>query len=179
MNRQLKRANEKSDKRREREQERRKQQRRQSRVRVSKAKAAKDGSKDSAPERSTRPAPGTRYPWLTPLYLVFVVAAITAQAWVPQQTDTLSLVFHTMIYVVLGYFLSLWLYRRGVAQALAITIVGGVALAFGVEALKLVLPQLGPPEAGSTEPNLLFTALALPGLVLGAWLGRFTFQRSA
>lgn len=178
MNRQLKRANEKSDKRREREQERRKQQRRQSRVRVSKA-TAKDSSKGNAPERSARPAPGTRYPWLTPLYLVFVVAAITAQAWVPQQTDTLSLVFHALIYVVLGYFLSLWLYRRGVAQALAITIAGGVALAFGVEALKLVLPQLGPPEAGSTEPNLLFTALALPGLVLGAWLGRFTFRGSA
>ena len=188
MNRQLKRANEKSDKRREREQERRKQQRRQSRVRVTKAKtasresvkdSAKDGAKDGAPERSARPAPGTRRPGLAGAYLLLVIGVIAAQALVPQQTDVLSLVVHTLFYVILGYFLSLWLYRRGVARALIWTLAGGVLLAFGVEALKLVLPQLGPPEAGTTEPNLLFTALALPGLVLGAWLGRFIFRRSA
>lgn len=176
MNRQLKRANEKSDKRREREQERRKQQRRQSRVRVTKAKTA---SKDSAPERDARPAPGMRRPGLAGAYLLLVIGVIAAQALVPQQTDVLSLVVHTLFYVILGYFLSLWLYRRGVAQALVLTLAGGVLLAFGVEALKLVLPQLGPPEAGITEPNLLFTALALPGLALGAWLGRFIFRRSA
>lgn len=180
MNRQLKRANEKSDKRREREQERRKQQRRQSRVRVTKAKtASKDSAKDSAPERNARPAPGMRRPGLAGAYLLLVIGVIAAQALVPQRTDVLSLVVHTLFYVILGYFLSLWLYRRGVAQALVLALAGGVLLAFGVEALKLVLPQLGPPEAGTTEPNLLFTALALPGLALGAWLGRFIFRRSA
>lgn len=188
MNRQLRRANEKSDKRREREQERQKEQRRQSRVRVTKAKdsaknsakaSVEDGVKDATqPERSARPAPGMRYPWMAGAYLLFVIMVIAAQALVPQQTDTLSLVIHALFYVILGYFLILWLYRRGVAQALVITVVGGMLLAFGVEGLKLVLPQLGPTEAESTGPNLLFTYLALPGLVLGAWLGRFIFRRS-
>ncbi len=173
MNRQLKRANEKSDRRREREQERRKEQRRQSRVRVVKAE-------DSAPpedKKDARPAPGMRYPWMAGAYLLLVIGVIAAQALVPQQTDPLSLVVHTLFYIILGYFLSLWFYRRRVAQALVLTIAGGMLLAFGVEGFKLVLPQ-GPSEAGSTEPNLLFTYLALPGLVLGAWLGRFIFRRS-
>ena len=173
MNRQLKRANEKSDKRREREQERRKEQRRQSRVRVTKAKdSVKDTQKDgAAPESKTRPPPGLRYPWLVPAYLLLAVGVIAAQALVPQQTDPFSLIVHALFYVVLGYFLCLWLYRRGVSQALVVTLVGGSLLAFGVEALKLVLPQ--------SEPNLLFAYLALPGIVLGAWLGQFIFRRSA
>lgn len=180
MNRQLKRANEKSDKKRGREQERRKAQRRQSRVRVSKAapkSSAKDSAKDDSgtPERSTRPAPGMRRPWITVAYLLFSVMVIIAGAWIPPQTDPFSLVVHTLIYLTLGYFLSIWLYRRGVAQALTITVAGGMLLAFGVEGLKLVLPQLelGPTAAEATGSNLLFTYLALPGLVLGAVLGRF------
>lgn len=176
MNRQLKRANEKSDKRREREQERRKAQRRQSRVRVTKAAPKSSAKNDSGtPERSARPAPGMRRPWITVAYLLFSVMVIIAGAWVPPQTDLFSLAVHTMIYLTLGYFLSIWLYRRGVAQALTITVAGGMLLAFGVEGLKLILPQLelGPTAAEATGPNLLFTYLALPGLVLGAVLGRF------
>lgn len=172
MNRQLKRANEKSDKRREREQERRKEQRRQSRVRVTRAKdSIKDPQKEGAtPEHKTRPAPGMRRPGLAGAYLLLTVGVIAAQALVPQRTDTFSLVIHALFYVILSYFLCLWLYRRGVSQALVLTLVGGVLLAFGVEGLKLVLPQ--------SEPNLLFAYLALPGIVLGAWLGQFIFRRS-
>jgi hypothetical protein len=51
-------------------------------------------------------------------------------------------------------------------------------LAFGVEGLKLALPQLGLSAAEAATPNLLFTYLALPGLGLGAWLGRAIFRRS-
>ncbi len=183
MNRQLKRANEKSDKKREREQERRKAQRRQSRVRVTQAKTAakdaKDNSKDpGGPERTARPAPGTRRPWITVAYLLLAVTVIIVGAWIPTETDPFSLVVHTLIYLTLGYFLSLWLYRRGTSQALTITVVGGMLLAFGVEGLKLALPQLGLSAAEAATPNLLFTYLALPGLGLGAWLGRAIFRRS-
>lgn len=169
MNRQLKRANEKSDRRREREQARRKEQRRAGRVRVTKAKDTataenKEGKKDA------RPAPGTRRPGLAGAYLLLVVGVVAAQALVPPQTDPLSLVIHVLFYLILGYFLCLWFYRRGVRQAFAIAIVGGLLLAFGVEGLKVALPQ--------TEPNLLFVYLALPGLLPGAWLGRFVFRRN-
>lgn len=172
MNRQLKRANEKSDKRREREQAKRKEQRR--RVRVTKVKdSVKSSAKDGAPPepKDTRPAPGLRRPGLAGAYLLLVVGVIAAQALVPQQTDPFSLVVHTLFYVILGYFLCLWLYRRGIAQAFVIALVGGLLLAFGVEGLKLAAPQ--------SAPNLLFAYLALPGLLLGAWLGRFIFRRNA
>lgn len=195
MNRQLKRANEKSDRKREREQERRKAQRRQSRVRVTQAKTAakdardnagdsskdggKNGAKKGGPERTAHPAPGTRRPWITVAYLLLAVTVILVGAWIPTETDPFSLVVHTLIYLTLGYFLSLWLYRRGTSQALTITVVGGMLLAFGVEGLKLALPQLGLSAAEAATPNLLFTYLALPGLGLGAWLGRAIFRRSA
>jgi len=177
VNRQLRRANEKSDKRREREQERRKEERRD-RVRV--VRARKTAAQEEVKERpkDDRPAPGMRRPGLAGAYLLLVIGVIAAQALVPQQTDTFSLVIHTLSYVILGYFLCVWLLRRGVAQALAITVAGGLLLAFGVEGLKLVLPPLGPSEAGETGPNLIFAYLALPGLLLGAWLGRSIFRRS-
>jgi hypothetical protein len=169
VNRQLKRANEKSDRRREREQARRKEQRRAGRVRITKAKdTATTENKES--RNDARPAPGTRRPGLAGLYLLLVIGVVAAQALVPPQTDPVSLVIHVLFYLILGYFLSLWFYRRGVGQAFIIALVGGLLLAFGVEGLKVALPQ--------TEPNLLFAYLALPGLLPGAWLGRFIFQRS-
>jgi len=177
VNRQLRRANEKSDKRREREQERRKEGRRE-RVRVVQAKKTTAPEDDKAPPKDDRPAPGMRRPGLAGAYLLLVIGVIAAQALVPQQTDTFSLVIHMLFYVILGYFLCLWLLRRGVAQAPVITVAGGLLLAFGVEGLKLVLPQFGPSEAGETGPNLIFAYLALPGLLLGTWLGRSLFQRS-
>lgn len=166
MNRQLKRANEKSDRRREREQARRKEQRRAGRVRVTKAKdtAAPETKKDE------RPAPGMRRPGLAGAYLLLTIGVIAAQALAPQQTDPFSLAIHVLFYLILGYFLSLWFYRRGVERAFVIALVGGLLLALGVEGLKVALPQ--------TEPNLLFAYLALPGLLPGAWLGRFIFRRS-
>ncbi len=111
-----------------------------------------------------------RRPGLAGAYLLLTVGVIAAQALVPQRTDTFSLVIHALFYVILSYFLCLWLYRRGVSQAFMLTLVGGSLLAFGVEGLKLALPQ--------SELNLLFAYLALPGTVLGAWLGQFIFRRS-
>ncbi len=187
MNRQLKRANEKSDKRREREQTRRKEQRRESRVKAVQAKRSTSPKKTEETSGKTSPSkersvPGMgRSPWaktLATIYLFFVASVIVSQAFLPRQTDTLSLVVHTSIYLILGYFLVLWLYRRGVAQALAITLAVGLGLAFGVEGLKSLLPQLSAPAGSSSAPNLIFVALAVPGLLLGAFLGRYIFRRS-
>ena len=189
MNRQLKRANEKSDKRREREQQRRKELRRESRVRVTQTKRSasktaqtKEG-KDVSSSQNERPAPGMGRSIFNTAYLVFTVSVITSQAFVPQQTNTLALVTHVFIYLILGYFFVLWLYRRGVTQALTITLLAGFGLALGVEGLKALLPQLGfpqlPPIEGATAaPNVLYVALAVPGLLVGTWLGRYIYKRS-
>ena len=190
MNRQLKRANEKSDKRREREQERRKEQRRESRVRVAQTKRSasktaqtKEGSKTTGSSQNERPAPGMGRSIFNTAYLVFTVSVITSQAFVPQQTNTLALVTHVFIYLILGYFFVLWLYRRGVTQAFTITLLAGFGLALGVEGLKALLPQFGfpqlpPIEGASAAPNLLYVALAVPGLLVGTWLGRYIYKRS-
>ncbi len=116
-------------------------------------------------------------------YLIFTVVVIVSQAFIPQTTDTLSLVSRAFIYFALGYALVVWLYRRGTEQALTITLIGGIGLALGVEGLKLILPQLGFPQVAATAgtsaaPNLLFVALAVPGLLLGTFLGRYIFRRT-
>lgn len=173
MNRQLRRANEKSDKRREREQERRKTERRAARVvsTPSKTAAGKQSGSDAPDKPPSRPAPGTRRQGLSLAYLVLTVGIIIAQAFVPQQTDPFSLVIHALFYVILGYFLCLWLFRRGVAQAFVITLVSGTLLSAAVEVAKLVTSPAAP------EP--LFVYLSLPGLLAGAWLGRFVYQQNA
>ncbi len=184
MNRQLKRANEKSDKRREREQERRKEQRRETRVRAVQTKRTSQPKKDGGSKASPRerPVPGMGNSRFAGAYLIFVIFVIVTQALVPQRTDVFSLAIHALFYLILGYFLALYFYRRGVEQAFVITLAGGLGLALGVEGLKVLLPQLGLPQMtappGTTSaPNLLFVALAAPGLFLGAWLGRYIFRR--
>ena len=189
MNRQLKRANEKSDKKREREQQRRKELRRESRVRVAQTKRSasktaqtKEGSKTTGSSQE-RPAPGMGRSIFNTAYLVFTVSVIVSQAFVPQQTNTLALVTHVFIYLILGYFFVLWLYRRGVTQAFTITLLAGFGLALGVEGLKALLPQFGfpqlpPIEGASAAPNVLYVALAVPGLLVGTWLGRYIYKRS-
>lgn len=172
MNRQLKRANEKSDKRREREQAKLKAQKQAKRVRVTEAKdAAKNSSagQDAPSTQGARPERGRLRRFLEDAYLLFAVGVIASQPFLPQRTDTFSLVTHTLFYVILGYFLCLWFLRRGVAQAFPITLAAGLLLAVGVEAVKLLVLQ--------STPEPLFTYLALPGLLLGAWLGRFIFHK--
>lgn len=169
MNRQLRRANEKSDKRREREQERRKEARRAARVVPAPRKSTPSTTSADPAAPKPRPAPGTRRQGLSVAYLVLTVGVILAQAFVPQRTDTLSLVVHGLFYIILGYFLALQLFRRGVARALLITVVAGVLLAALVEAAKLLT------GAGAPEP--LFIYLSLPGLLVGSWLGGFVHRQ--
>ena len=178
MNRQLKRANEKSDKRRELEQARRKKARRD-RVQVVRARAKE------TPKAAQNTAQSAERPGISRLrrrfanwYLIFVIFFIITQAFFPQRTDTFALVTHAIFYGILGYFMTLWLYRRGTAPAPFYTVAFGVLLALGVEGLKFLLPGLEPTDGiGSTDPNLLFPLLAVPGVVAGAALGYVVYRR--
>lgn len=176
MNRQLKRANEKSDKRREQDQARRKKARRE-RVQVVRARA-KEGPKP-AQKSAERPGISRLRRRFANWYLIFVVFFIVTQAFFPQRTDTFALVTHALFYGILGYFLTLWLYRRGTARAPLYTAAFGVLLALGVEGLKFLLPGLEPVDGvGSTDPNLIFPLLAVPGVLLGTGLGHVVYRRN-
>lgn len=179
MNRQLKRANEKSDKRRELEQARRKKARRD-RVQVVRARA-KEGPKpaQNAAQSTERPGISRLRRRFANWYLIFVIFFIVTQAFFPQRTDTFALVTHAIFYGILGYFMTLWLYRRGTAPAPFYTVAFGVLLALGVEGLKFLLPGLEPTDGvGSTDPNLIFPLLAVPGVVAGAGLGYVVYRRN-
>lgn len=100
---------------------------------------------------------------------MLVVGILLAQAFVPQRTDPFSLFVHALFYVIFGYFLALQLFRRGVARAGPVTVVAGLLLAALVEAAKLL--------TGAGAPEAVLVALALPGLLLGAWLGGFVHRQ--
>ena len=175
MNRQLKRANEKSDKRRELEQARRKKARRD-RVQVVRARAKEEPK--TAQKSAERPGISRLRRRFANWYLIFVIFFIVTQAFFPQRTDTFALVTHAIFYGILGYFMTLWLYRRGTAPAPFYTVAFGVLLALGVEGLKFLLPGLEATDGiGSTDPNLLFPLLAVPGVVAGAALGYVVYRR--
>ncbi len=69
--------------------------------------------------------------------------------------------------MLFGYFSALNLERRGVANSLTFTLISGVALAGGVTAARWLSP--------ATEPDWLMVGLGLVGLAIGAYLGRMVF----
>ena len=190
MNRQLKRANEKSEQRRERDQAKRKAHKQASRILRTaqprpepKRKADKKGGARAGGAKDNKPDLGINRPWIAQIYLVFLVILLLSQAFIPQRTDTAAFVIHGFFYLVLGYFLCLWLARRGTKRALFYSVAGGLLLALLVEGLKYVLPSVLPPltqptPGASSAPNLLLVAVAAPGIVAGSFLAQFFYRRS-
>lgn len=183
MNRQLKRANEKSEARREREQNKRKAQKQASRILRSArpAQTAKRKESTAAP-RSDKPRPSVTRPWFIRMYLIFSVVVILLQAVSPPPPGVFSYVIYGFFYLTLGYSLCLWLFQRGTERALTFTLVAGVVLALVVEGLKVVMPSLLPAPSQSSAgvavgPDLLYVVAALPGVVLGALLARTIHRR--
>ena len=95
---------------------------------------------------------------------------IVLQASVPPEpgdNDLLRSVTGAGFYLLFGYFAILWLMRRETPRPLVVTLVFGVVLTAGVEVAKLFQPEV--------PTDLLLLALALPGLVGGAFLGRLVY----
>lgn len=177
MNRQLRRATEKSDKKREKERDKRRGPRR----------AARQSTKAQAKPapKETRKAPEPRSEQVTAksseksrrqqrwagIYVLMTVVIIGLQAILPEQEmDTFSQVIHGMFYLTFGYFLTSWLFRRGTPQAFLIALVTGGLLALGVELVKFFRPEV------TADPLLVY--IALPSLLLGALLSRFVYVRT-
>ncbi len=164
MNRQVRRATEKAEKKKEKEKAQRKQ-----------ARLAARATRRATPKKSNKPAskpgrgrdPGRFSGWMTLLTIVFIaLQALRAEAG----PTTTQLVVDMLFYPLLGYFMGMWLLRRGVQQALWLTVSSGIVLSSLVELAKLLRPGI------SAEPLLVF--LAAPGLLLGFLLARFVHRQS-
>jgi hypothetical protein len=188
MNRELRRAQAKQDKKVEREKEERKAARRRridtlrSRRAARRAEitanagkkteakragdgAAKPSGKGAAPAGRGR-NPG-RFAGALAMATVFFIVLQASVPPEPGDNDLLRSVTGAGFYLLFGYFAILWLMRRETPRPLFVTLLFGAFLTAGVEVAKLFQPEV--------PTDLLLLALAVPGLVAGAFLGRLVF----
>ncbi len=189
MNRELRRAQAKQDKKVEREKEERKaarrrridtlRSRRAARRSEAKANAATKPDPKSGGEGGAKPPqkgggaaggrgrnPG-RFAGALAMATVFFIVLQGSVAPEPGDSDLLRSVTGAGFYLLFGYFAILWLMRRDTPRPLVLTLVFGALLTAGVEVAKLFQPEV--------PTDFLLLALALPGLVAGAFLGRLVY----
>ena len=178
MNRQFRRANEKSDKKREREKARRKVGAYAGRTPVKKerpkstkpdAKTTEKAAEPKAARRRSDFRTSGRFTGIMALVTtVLILMGALFRAPDPDPT-VLTVVSEASLFLFFGYFTALWLLRTNVARALAVTISSGVVLATLVEGAQFFL--------ATGTPNPLMILLAAPLVVVGAFLGRFIYQK--
>lgn len=172
MNRQLRRAQEKAEKKAEREKTRRKAARRTRgeglrRRRASRKEAG--ASRGVGSVKDVGKVPKNKLPGrFSGALMVATVFFISLSAAVPsEESSLLNSIVGAGFYLLFGYFMVLWLLRRGTERALAIALVSGILLAIGVEVSRIIRPEY--------SPDLITLGLIVPGVVGGALLGRLVF----
>ena len=164
MNRQLRRAQEKADEKKAKEKQRAKK------SRQTKTQARR--VKRSEPKKAAPPAkrkPDLFYRFAGPI-TIFTTVFVVLQALRPV-TNTIELVVQVAYYFIFGYGLSLWLFKRGQANAQYIAAGVGVALAVALQFVPLVFPAL------LLVPNLQLMLLAAGLSVVGALLGQWVHSK--
>lgn len=169
MNRQIRREQERKQEKQDKDKEKRRSERRKRRQASKKArernKTTNDG--DEPVKRSGGRKPGRFSGALAAATVFFILL----QAVVPtEETSLLNTFVSAGFYLLFGYFGTLWLLRRDTQRAVAFTLVSGAMLGVGVELGKYLQPEL------AFDP--LLAALIVPGLVLGALLGRLVFYNA-
>ncbi len=188
MNRQIRRAQEKQDKKADKEKERRRDARRekvdQARARrtrrreeAKRARAEGGSSGVSASGGNDAPVPAgkrTKKPgrFAGALMMATVFFIVLQSAAPPEDAgnELLRTITSAGFYLLFGYFSVLWLMRRGTPRPVMMTLISGAFLTIGVEVAKAFQPAV------PTDPLML--ALAIPGLVAGAFLGRLVYVNS-
>ncbi|MDZ7706201.1 MAG: hypothetical protein U5L04_17170 [Trueperaceae bacterium] len=172
MNRHIRRAQEKSDKKREQGSNRRRGPRKTAPKEKAQAKTKSEKPKAREEQKGSAAAKGaTRAGRFAGFLALATAALIVSQAFV--SFESFSLVDYGVIafsYVLLGYFTSLWLLRRSAENAIAITIMGGILLSFGIELSRLLRPDI------QAYPLLVFASA--PALLIGVLVARFVYKRS-
>lgn len=187
MNRELRRAQAKMDKKAEREKEERRAARRRkvdqlkerraarrAEIKANAAKKADGGAKASggaaekdAPKKGGRGRNPGRFAGVLMMATVFFIVLQSSVPPAPEDNAILRSVTGAGFYLLFGYFSVLWLMRRDVPRPLLMTWISGALLTAGVEVARLLQPEV--------PTDFLMLALAVPGLVGGAYLGRLVF----
>lgn len=160
MNRQIRRATAKSDKRRDKELDRRRGKIRKKRGQLSKSLSNDD--KKAPPKQSGRLSK-TRQRLTGFLALMTAVLIAMNGVFPPENNDELSYYLITgLSYALLSYFANLWLRRNGNQHAWAKVIMFGLALAMLSQFATIMLTE--------GAANILLPYLSLPGLMLGIFV---------
>jgi hypothetical protein len=188
MNREIRRAQAKQEKKAEREKEERRAARRRkvdqlrsrraarrAEIRAgakapTSAKAAEraDGE-GAAPAKKRGRAPGR----FSGALMIATVFFIVLQSSVPPEASesaVLRTVTGTGFFLLFGYFSVMWLLRREVPRPLLMTWITGAMLVGGVEVAKAI--------QGVVPIDPLMVVLSLPAIVAGSYLGRLVFENT-
>lgn len=149
-------------------------------VTSTKTKASKSND-DSSSEKSTTKntsrrgrLPNNRFTGilgiLTAFFIIMQSASLELVQKLHNTASNVDYVFHALSFLLFGYFVNLWLSRRGTVNALPICIIFGVALLAGVE--------IGKWFNFSLAPSPILIGLAVVGLAAGIVLSRLVFKMS-
>lgn len=180
MNRQLRRAQAKQDKKAEQEKQKKKEARRD---RISELRERRARRREAA-KRQTDPSPTASKPVsvtemtaeqkkrlpgrFSGAFMIATVFFIVLQAVAPDpEAGIIGSLTGAGFFLLFGYFSALNLERRGMANSLTFTVISGVALAGGVTAARMLSP------GGSAD--WIMTGIGILGVVGGAYLGRMVF----
>lgn len=164
MNRQLRRANERSDKRREKEKERK----RSAPLRPQASTKTGKSRSDPAPRKLSGGILGRKN--ITGVLFIITIILMVMQAVLPnlntpQGNPTLFVVVQALYYAMFGFYGVVWIARMGANKPLYVTIAVGVGFALLLQMVAGFLPLV--------EPSYAVLAASLPATILGAMFGQW------
>jgi hypothetical protein len=189
MNRQIRRAQAKQDKKAEREKDERREARKRKVAQLrakraerrsaarSKPAAGADGDKGAAGDKAAATKPGAkggrRAGRFSGALMMATVFFIVLQSSVPPMegdNELLRSITGAGFFLLFGYFSVMWLMRRDTPRPLMMTWITGGLLLLGIEVTKAL--------QGVIPFDPLMVALAAPGIVGGSYLGRLVFENT-
>ncbi len=168
MNREMRRAQEKADKKQVEARDRLRTERRVKRQRILQRRKEPKKSQSSSPQ-GERKLPGRFSSIFTLMVAVFIVLQSIIPP-TPGQNPTFAFIINVLYYFMLGYFMYLWLARIQFKQALYVTIASGVGLALAMAVTQFAIPGL--------SPEYRLVLFAIPAVILGSFVGQLIFTKT-
>jgi Flp pilus assembly protein TadB len=179
MNRQIRRVEEKKERKAEEkkakakaERQKRKRERSEQRKRASsEKKPAQEGSGGDAKAPTARPGPRKSNPGrFSGALTAATVFFIALQAVAPTDGTVPSQIVSASFYLLFGYFSVLWMMRRGSPRAIQVAVIAAALMGVVTFLSQWLQPAL--------QPAPIMLALILPLAVAGAYLGRLVWNRA-